>query len=57
MKRRPTIGRELHAQLWENQQDYHRRVKPNFDPTTDEAGAAWEAALVVAGRPANARPR
>jgi len=37
-------GRPSPYQLWENLQDLHRRIKPDFDPTTAEAKKAWKAA-------------
>lgn len=37
-------GRPSPYQLWEDLQGLHRRIKPDFDPTTAEARAAWEAA-------------
>jgi hypothetical protein len=37
-------GRPSAYQLWQDLQDLFRRVKPDFDPTTAEARAAWEAA-------------
>jgi peroxiredoxin len=36
-------GRPTIYQLWEDLQDLFRRTKPDFDPTTPEARAAWEA--------------
>jgi peroxiredoxin len=36
-------GRPSPYQLWEDLQDLFRRIKPDFDPLTDEARAAWEA--------------
>jgi hypothetical protein len=44
-------GRPTPYQLWEDLQDLHRRIKPDFDPTTEDARAAWEAAQVMAGTP------
>ena len=44
-------GRPTPYQLWEDLQDLHRRIKPDFDPTTAEARAAWEAAQAMAGTP------
>jgi peroxiredoxin len=41
-------GRPTPYQLWEDLQDLFRRVKPDFDPTTAEARAAWEAAQAEA---------
>jgi peroxiredoxin len=37
-------GRPSNAQLWADLGDLHRRIKPDFDPTTAQARAAWEAA-------------
>jgi hypothetical protein len=37
-------GRPSAYQLWEDLQDLFRRTKPDFDPTTPEARAAWQAA-------------
>jgi peroxiredoxin len=39
-------GRPSPYQLWEDMADLFRRVKPDFDPLTDEARSAWEAATV-----------
>jgi peroxiredoxin len=36
-------GRPSAYQLWEDLQDLVRRIKPDFDPTTPEARAAWQA--------------
>jgi peroxiredoxin len=36
-------GRPSPYQLWEDLQDLLRRGKPDFDPTTPEARAAWQA--------------
>jgi hypothetical protein len=36
-------GRPSVYQLWTDLQDLFRRTKPDFDPTTPEARAAWEA--------------
>ena len=36
-------GRPSPYQLWEDLQDLLRRTKPDFDPTTPEARAAWQA--------------
>ena len=41
-------GRPTPYQLWEDLQDLSRRVKADFDPLTDEARAAWEAAQAAA---------
>ena len=35
-------GRPSPYQLWEDLQDLFRRLKPDFDPTTAEAKAAWK---------------
>ncbi len=37
-------------QLWEDLQDLMSRIKPDFDPTTDGAPAAWEATQMAAAR-------
>jgi peroxiredoxin len=37
-------GRPSADQLWTDLQDLFRRTKPDFDPTTEEARAAWTAA-------------
>ena len=37
-------GRPTPFQLWEDLQDLHRRIKADFDPTTERARAAWMAA-------------
>jgi len=39
-------GRPTPFQLWEDLQDLHRRIKADFDPTTERARAAWMAASV-----------
>ena len=36
-------GRPSVYRLWEDLADLHRRIKADFDPTTPEARAAWEA--------------
>jgi peroxiredoxin len=36
-------GRPSPNQLWEDLQDLHRRIKPDFDPLTPEARAAFAA--------------
>ena len=36
------FGRPSAYQLWEDLQDLHRRIKPDFDPTIPEVRAAWE---------------
>ena len=40
-------GRPSTHQLWEDLQDLFRRTKPDFDPTTAQARAAWSAAQSV----------
>jgi hypothetical protein len=55
-------GRPSAYQLWEDLQDLFRRTRSDFDPTTADARAAWEASQLAssAGRmPRNghARPR
>ena len=35
-------GRPSTHQLWADLQEIHRRIKPDFDPTTPRARAAWE---------------
>ena len=37
-------GRPSSYQLWADLGDLFRRIKPDFDPTTAEARAAWKAA-------------
>jgi peroxiredoxin len=37
-------GRPSPMQLWEDLQDLHRRIKPDFDPLTAEVRAAYSAA-------------
>jgi peroxiredoxin len=37
-------GRPSPQQLWQDLQDLHRRIKPDFDPLTAEARAAFAAA-------------
>jgi peroxiredoxin len=45
-------GRPSIYQLWADLQDLVRRIKSDFDPTTAEARAAWEASQVqTAARP------
>lgn len=34
-------GRPSIYDLWQDLRDLHRRIKPDFDPTTPEARAAW----------------
>jgi len=41
-------GRPSNAQLWADLGDLHRRIKPDFDPTTPEARMAWESARPIA---------
>jgi peroxiredoxin len=41
-------GRPSSNQLWEDLQDLHRRIKPDFDPTTPAARAAYAAATAQA---------
>ena len=41
-------GRPSPYQLWADLQDLLRRTKADFDPTTAEARAAWDAAQAVA---------
>jgi peroxiredoxin len=41
-------GRPSSHQLWADLQDLTRRVKVDYDPTSDEARAAWAAARAVA---------
>jgi peroxiredoxin len=45
-------GRPSPYQLWQDLADLFRRIKPDFDPLTDEARAAWEASqgAAVVGR-------
>jgi hypothetical protein len=35
-------GRPSNEQLWADLGELHRRIKPDFDPTTPAARAAWE---------------
>ena len=35
-------GRPSIYQLWADLQEIHMRIKPDFDPTTPAARAAWE---------------
>ncbi|HEX3290364.1 MAG TPA: redoxin domain-containing protein [Gaiella sp.] len=37
-------GRPSPYRLWDDLGDLFRRIKPDFDPTTEEAKAAWEEA-------------
>jgi peroxiredoxin len=41
-------GRPSPEQLWSDLGDLHRRIKPDFDPTTPDARAAWERAAALA---------
>ena len=43
-------GRPTPYQLWEDLQDLHRRIKADFDPTTEEARASWEATQMAGAR-------
>jgi hypothetical protein len=36
-------GRPSIYDLWADLRDLHQRIKPDFDPTTPQARAAWEA--------------
>jgi hypothetical protein len=36
--------RPSNAQLWADLGDLHSRIKPDVDPTTPQARAAWETA-------------
>jgi hypothetical protein len=40
-------GRPSSEQLWTDLRDLTRRVKGDYDPTTPQARAAWEAARVA----------
>ena len=40
-------GRPSNDQLWADLGELHRRIKPDFDPTTAEARAEWEAAQAM----------
>jgi hypothetical protein len=40
-------GRPSPYQLWTDLQDLFRRVKPDFDPLTEQARAAWAASQAV----------
>jgi peroxiredoxin len=42
-------GRPTIHQLWQDLGDVFRRTMPDFDPTTAEARAAWEAAAAPVG--------
>src|ERR687886_2167643 len=51
-------GRPSAYQLWQDLQDLLRRTKADFDPTTAETRAAWEASQATAIRmPANGHAR
>ena len=41
-------GRPSLYQLWADLQEIHQRIKPDFDPTTPAARAAWERERAVA---------
>jgi peroxiredoxin len=41
-------GRPSNDQLWADLGDLHRRIKPDFDPTTPEARTEWERSRRVA---------
>jgi peroxiredoxin len=41
-------GRPSPEQLWQDLADLFRRIKADFDPTTDEARVAWEAQQATA---------
>jgi peroxiredoxin len=43
-------GRPSPYRLWDDIGELLRRIKPDFDPTTAETRAAWEAAQPVAAR-------
>ena len=40
-------GRPSSDHLWADLRDLSRRIKPDFDPTTPEARAAWDAAQAL----------
>jgi hypothetical protein len=40
-------GRPSIYDLWADLREIHRRIKPDDDPTTPEARAAWEAQLAA----------
>jgi peroxiredoxin len=40
-------GRPSPYRLWTDLGELHARIKPDFDPTTEEARAAWEAGHMV----------
>jgi hypothetical protein len=50
-------GRPSVDQLWADLQDLFRRTKADFDPTTDEARAAWKAAQEPVELPRSRRSR
>jgi len=51
-------GRPSAHQLWQDLQDLFRRTKADFDPTTAEARAAWEASQAgVSASPVNGHAR
>jgi hypothetical protein len=45
-------GRPPNDQLCADLGDLHRRIKPDFDPTTPEARAEWEASRQMMAAPA-----
>ncbi len=51
-------GRPSAYQLWQDLQDLSRRIKGDFDPTTAQARAAWQASQTRAAAPvANGKAR
>jgi hypothetical protein len=46
-------GRPSPYRLWEDLCDLSRRLKPDFDPTTAAAKAAWEEAVANGSVPAH----
>ncbi len=46
-------GRPSPYQLWEDLQDLMRRIKPDYDPTTPAAKAAWKKAVASGNVPAH----
>ena len=46
-------GRPSPYRLWEDLGDLFRRIKPDFDPTTAAAKAAWEASVAAGAVPAH----
>jgi peroxiredoxin len=46
-------GRPSPYRLWEDLGDLFRRIKPDFDPTTTAAKAAWEASVAMGPVPAH----